>query len=118
MLPANRAISMLAGDAQVLMGVEAFHDTWDIGLLFFGLHLVVVGVLAYRSGFVPGVLAILVAAAGFGYAYDSVAAVLSGGSLQKIGAFTFVGELLLAIWLVSRPGGPVCAVERRTPERH
>ncbi|AQA24717.1 hypothetical protein BTZ20_1661 [Rhodococcus sp. MTM3W5.2] len=91
-------------DAQVLLGVEAFHDIWDIGLFFFGLHLLAFGTLAFRSGFVPRSLAVLVAVAGFGYAFDSVAAVLSGGSLQKIGAFTFIGELLLAIWLVAGPG--------------
>lgn len=93
-------------NAQVLLGVEAFHDTWDMGLFLFGLHLLVVGALAYRSGFVPRFLAVLVAVAGFGYAFDSVAAAASGGSLLKIGAFTFVGEFLLAIWLVARAGRP------------
>ncbi|MFC7447707.1 DUF4386 domain-containing protein [Rhodococcus daqingensis] len=93
-------------DAQVLLEVGAFHDIWDIGLFLFGLHLLVVGVLAFRSGFVPRFLAVLVAVAGFGYAFDSLAAVLSGGSLPKIGGFTFVGEFLLAIWLVAGPGRP------------
>lgn len=68
--------------------------------MLFGLHLLVVAHLAYRSGYVPRVLAALVAVAGLGYAFDSVAAVLVGDGAPTIAVFTFPGEVLLAVWLL------------------
>ncbi|MQA15067.1 MAG: DUF4386 family protein [Pseudonocardiaceae bacterium] len=86
--------------ARALLGVNAFGDIWDAGLVLFGLHLLVVGYLAYRSGYVPRFLGALLAIAGFGYAFDSLVAVLSASPSIKIGTFTFIGEFLLALWLV------------------
>jgi hypothetical protein len=83
-----------------LLRMEAFTQTWDAGLILFGLHLLIIGYLAYRSGYVPKVLGVLLAIAGLGYAFDGFAAVLFEGISIKIGSFTFVGEFLLAVWLV------------------
>ena len=41
----------------------------------------------------------LLVIAGAGYAFDTVAAVL-GLELSPVSAFTFLGELLLALWLL------------------
>jgi hypothetical protein len=90
---------------QALMGIETFRDTWNAGLVLFGLHLLLLGYLAYRSGYVPRIVGALLAVAGVGYVIDSLAAVLSPGSWPVLGTFTFVGELLLAIWLVVRGRG-------------
>lgn len=111
-------------DALVLAEVDAFYDVWDAGLLLFGLHLLVIAYLAYRSGFVPRWLGVLLAIAGTGYALDSVAAVMSGGSWPAISTFTFLGEPLLAFWLVLRgrhlvlgADVPASGPPRRTPAR-
>lgn len=88
--------------AQALLGINAFSDIWDAGFVLFGLHLLVLGYLAYRSGYVPKLLGGLLAIAGFGYAFDSLVAVLSPGFPIKVVTFTFIGELLLALWLVIR----------------
>lgn len=86
--------------AQAMLGVESYLDTWNAGLLLFGLHLLVIGWLAWRSGYVPRVLAALLAVAGVGYAFDSMAAVLMGHGAPTIAEFTFLGEVLLAVWLI------------------
>jgi hypothetical protein len=86
--------------AQALSGVNAFNDVWYVGQFLFGLHLLVIGYLAYRSGYVPRFLGVLLVVAGIGYAIDSLAAVLSPGSWTNISTFTFIGEFLLAVWLV------------------
>jgi hypothetical protein len=86
--------------AQALSGVNAFDDIWDAGLFLFGIHLLAIGYLAYRSGYVPRFLGVLLGIAGLGYAIDSLAAVLSQGSWTDISSFTFIGEFLLALWLV------------------
>ena len=86
--------------AQALSRIDAFTDIFDAGLVLFGFHLLVLGYLAYRSGFVPRFLGILLAVAGAGYVFDSLAEVLSHGSFPDLAAFTFIGEFLLALWLV------------------
>ncbi len=88
--------------AQALLRFSAFTDIWDAGLFLFGLHLLVIGFLAYRSGYVPKLLGVLLGIAGFGYTFDSVVAVFSSSPLIEVSTFTFVGEFLLALWLVIR----------------
>jgi Domain of unknown function (DUF4386) len=86
--------------AQALLEINAFTDLWHAGLLLFGLHLLAVGYLAYRSGYVPKFLGVLLAVAGLGYATDAFGVVLSRGTWTDVSAFTFIGEFLLALWLV------------------
>jgi hypothetical protein len=89
-------------DAQAMVGIAAFNDIWYVGQFLFGLHLLLIGYLAYRSGYVPRLLGALIAISGLGYAADSLGAVLSQGSWTDISAFTFIGEFLLALWLLIR----------------
>jgi len=89
-------------NAQALVGIGAFHDVWFVAQFLFGLHLLLIGYLAYRSGYVPRVLGGLLVISGLGYATDSLGAVLTQGAWTAISAFTFMGEFLLAIWLVIR----------------
>jgi hypothetical protein len=86
--------------AQALLGVNAFTDLWHAGLVLFGLHLVIIGYLAYRSSYVPRLLGVLLAIAGFGYVIDTFGVVLSQGTWTDVSSFTFIGEFLLALWLV------------------
>jgi hypothetical protein len=89
-------------NAQAMVGITAFNDIWYVGQLLFGLHLLLIGYLAYRSGYVPKLLGALIAISGLGYAADSLGAVLSPGGWTDITTFTFIGEFLLALWLVIR----------------
>jgi Domain of unknown function (DUF4386) len=89
-------------NAQAMLGISAFNDIWFVGQFLFGLHLLMIGYLAYRSGYVPRVLGALLAIAGLGYAADSLGSVLSSGSWTAISSFTFIGEFLLALWLLIR----------------
>ena len=98
-------LALLGADqlnAQAMVGITAFNDIWYVGQLLFGLHLLVIGYLAYRSGYLPRVLGVLLAISGLGYATDSLGAVLSQSPWTDISRFTFIGEFLLALWLVIR----------------
>jgi len=88
--------------AQVLLAINAFSDVWHAGLFLFGLHLLVVGYLAFKSGYVPKLIAVLVAIDGLSYAVDTFGTVLSSGPWTDTATFTFIGELLLGLWLVIR----------------
>jgi len=88
--------------AQALLSINAFSDIWHAGLFLFGLHLLVVGYLAFKSGYVPKLIAVLVVIDGLSYAVDTFGTVLSPGPWTDTATFTFIGELLLGLWLVIR----------------
>jgi hypothetical protein len=89
-------------NAQAMLEITTFNDIWYVGQFLFGLHLLLIGYLAYRSGYVPRLLGALIAISGLGYAADSLGTVLSQGSWTDISSFTFIGEFLLALWLLIR----------------
>jgi hypothetical protein len=86
--------------AQVMLSLNAFYAGWDAGLAIFGLHLVIVGYLILKSGSMPRILGLLVIIAGLGYTIDTVTALLLPGFGVTISLFTFIGELLLGLWLL------------------
>ena len=98
----SEAFSAAQNQARALSDVDAFHDLFSAGLVLFGAHLLLVGYLAYKSGFVPRLLAALVCVAGVGYAFDGFARVLSNGSAPAVATVTFLGEFLLGVWLLAR----------------
>jgi Domain of unknown function (DUF4386) len=99
----NPLLPLEQNQALVLLSTQHFKHVWDAGLLLFGVHLLLLGVLAWRSGYVPRWLGFLLLVAGIGYVFDSVAAIL--GNALRISSFTFLGEFLLTFclfWVASR----------------
>ncbi len=86
--------------AQVMLSLGAFKSGWDIGLVIFGVHLLVLGYVAFKSGFVPKWLGVLLGIAAFGYLTDSFGKLLIPNYNLTISTFTFVGEFLLIFWLL------------------
>lgn len=109
LMPAVRAIGALdgtagrtpdaAGAAAVMAHLDAFHTLWSRGLALFGLHLALLGLLAWRSR-VPRWISVLLGVAGAGYLIDGLGALLSGNYALDLGRFTFVGEVVLLGWLI------------------
>lgn len=90
--------------AQLQAQAMLFLDLYDGGLLiaqvFWGLWLLPLGWLVFKSGFLPRLLGILLIIACAGYLLDVVLGVLVPSAGAKIGQFTFLGEVLLPLWLV------------------
>jgi len=86
--------------AQVMSFLNAFSYGWDIGFVFFGLHLFVLGYLVFKSGYIPRILGVLLIIAGLGYLIDSFGKFLLPNYDATIAQFTFIGELLLMLWLL------------------
>ena len=80
--------------------VERYQELWDLALLVFGVHLVLVGVLCWRSGFVPRVIGVLLVLAGAAYFVDSVGVLVSSSYDVELATFLFVGEVALMVWLI------------------
>jgi hypothetical protein len=87
---------------EALHRIETFHLVWEAGLILFGLHLVLLGYLACRAAYAPRLLGWLLVIAGVGYVVDSVVALLAPGTVPELAVFTFVGEIWLFIWLLTR----------------
>lgn len=88
--------------AEALTKIHDFNDIWKISLILFGLHLVLIGYLACKSGYVPRVLGILLVIAGGGYLFDSLSGLLAANYSANIAAFTFIGEALFMLWLLAK----------------
>lgn len=93
--------------AQVMLFINAFSNGWVIGLVFFGFHLFVVGYLIFKSGFMPGIIGILLIMASIGYLIDSFAKILLYNYTDYETIFILivavpgvVGEVSLALWLL------------------
>ncbi|RBQ16342.1 DUF4386 domain-containing protein [Spongiactinospora rosea] len=94
------ALDLLDDPGQVLRAVESFTTIWHLGLLFFACHLLLIGYLGYRSGFMPRVIGILLVLAGLGYLGDGLGLLLVRNYSFNIALFTFVGEVVLIFWLL------------------
>ena len=70
------AVDLLGDPAQALLAVNAYDTIWHVGLILFGVHLLLIGALAYRSGYMPKIFGILLVIAGAGYLVDGFGAVL------------------------------------------
>jgi len=71
--------------------------------IFWGLWLLPMGYLVFKSGFLPRILGVLLMIGCLGYLIDSVTFFLSPSSYATISQFTdytWLGELLLALWLL------------------
>ncbi|MFG2109820.1 DUF4386 domain-containing protein [Micromonospora chersina] len=80
--------------------ITEFEEIWSLGLILFGVHLLMIGWLAWRSRTVPTWVAVLVAIAGAGYLTDSIGTLVSTTYAIQVAAVTFVGEVALMVWLL------------------
>jgi hypothetical protein len=98
---------------EALVRINGFQDIWSMSLLFFGAYLVILGCLAYISGYVPKFVGVFLVIAGIGYLVDSFGALLVANYSLKIGSITSVGEVVFMIWLLVKGRGVV--VRRMRP---
>jgi hypothetical protein len=77
-------------------------DIWNAGLVFFGVHLVLLGVLVRKAVYAPTILGVLLVIAGLGYAVTGFDGVMFPRSATNVAAYTFIGEVVLIFWLLLR----------------
>jgi hypothetical protein len=102
----------------VMASLASFDRVWAISLAFFGLHLLVLGVLLLRSAGFPRLLGVLVIVAGGGYLADSLVATLAPDLAFTPSALTFFGQAFLIFWLLRRairPDGRATEPDVATP---
>ena len=86
--------------AQVMLSLQVFRSHWYFGLLFFGIHLILLGYLVLRSKYIPKVLGMLLVIAGLGYMLTTLKPYLFPTINLDFAEYTFYGELLFMLWLL------------------
>ncbi|UGV41786.1 DUF4386 domain-containing protein [Methanococcoides orientis] len=86
--------------AQVMLSLNAFDQVWDIGFVFFGLHLSLLGYLVFKSDYIPRILGVLLMIAGLSYLIDYLTIFLFPSFDLAISQIFGWGELLFMIWLL------------------
>ncbi|SFS75480.1 DUF4386 domain-containing protein [Lutibacter maritimus] len=84
-----------------------FEKLWTVGLLFFGVHLIVLGYLAIKSTYIPKTLGVLLLLAAIGYIIDGLAKLFMSNYSDYKDVFevivimpSVIGEFSLAVWLL------------------
>lgn len=81
-----------------------FLDIYEHGFvlahIFFGLWLFPMGYLVIKSGFIPKVIGVFLLIAGVGYIVDFTLFFLFPTITVTVSDYTFVGEVLLLLWLL------------------
>ena len=86
--------------ALAMMFLDLHKQGIFIAQIFWGLWLFPLGILVFRSGFIPKVLGILLVIAGIGYLVDSLSFFLVPNLGISVSSVTFIGELLFLLWLL------------------
>src|SRR6266496_4416916 len=95
------ALQLITADGtQTMSFLKAFQSIWDKGLILFGFHLLVLGYLVFKSGYIPKWLGVFLVLAAVGYIVDGIGKTLTPDYNLNIAQFTFVGEVLLIFWLL------------------
>lgn len=96
---------------QVMLFIDAFNKMWSFGLILFGFHLLIIGKLILKSGFIPKILGILLLIAAFSYVIVNLLHVFFPQFEQTTVIIENIlilpmslGELALGIWLLIKGG--------------
>lgn len=86
--------------AEAMLSLNQFTHGWELGLIIFGFHLLFLGYLILKGGYMRNVLGILIILAALGYLIDGFGKLMSSDYTLTISMFTFIGELILIFWLL------------------
>ncbi len=87
---------------QVMLSLYAFRNGWSFAFFFFAIHLVFLGYLMFRSGYIPRIIGALIIIDGLGWLISTLKPYLYPNVHLDFIAFTYFGELVLLIWLLVR----------------
>jgi hypothetical protein len=90
--------------ALAMLFLEAYENVALIWGIFFGFHLLLLGYLVFRSGFLPRILGVLAALASLGYLADGIGNILlpqyKDFFATAVVVLALPGELLFTLWLL------------------
>jgi hypothetical protein len=93
------ALGVAGSNALVLVLFDLQHYGFLIAQIFFGLWLLPLGYLAYRSGMFPRALGVMLIAAGVCYLADMLVLFLAPGLGGQINAFLVIPPMIAELWM-------------------
>jgi hypothetical protein len=87
-------------NVQIMYLLKTFKSSWYFGLIFFGIHLGLLGYLVIKSGYIPALLGVLLIITGFGYLLTTLRPYLFPTINVDFAKYTFYGELVFMLWLL------------------
>ena len=92
----------------MMMLLQLHQHGFNIGIFFFSFHLLLLGYLVLKSGYVPRILGVLLLIASISYLVDSAGIILLSNYPELITNILalpmIVGELAFVLWLVFKGG--------------
>jgi hypothetical protein len=84
----------------VMLNLISFNLQWRFGLVFFGIYLLLLSYLTFKSSYVPKVIGAFLAVAAIGYLIDDLKYFFYPKVNTGFLWFTFFGELVFMFWLL------------------
>ncbi|MBN2614350.1 MAG: DUF4386 domain-containing protein [Bacteroidales bacterium] len=101
----------LPGDGWIMENFRLFQFTWSLGLIIFGVHLILIGILMKIHKKIPNVFWYLMLLAGFSYSLIHTLKIalpqiqeVTQSMETLLAAPMALGEILFAVWLVIKGG--------------
>jgi hypothetical protein len=94
------AFGVAGSNALVLLLLDMHHYGYLIAQIFFGLWLVPLGYLAYKSGMFPKALGVVLVVAGASYLVDMLAAFLVPDFGKQIHVFLAIPPTIAEVWML------------------
>jgi len=114
------SLSQSSREAGTMLALDAFNVTWLIGLVAFGIHLILIGAMILRSQMAHRALGAVLAVAGSAYIFDTAAYTLVENYSANADVFTaivavpaVIAEAAFTIWLLTRAGRNTAGNDRR-----
>lgn len=95
----------------VMLFLNVFENIWALGLIVFGLHLLLLGYLVYYSGYIPKILGVLLVIAAISYLFIDISKLILPQYEDFIRTMEIplslpmaIGELAFSFWLLIKGG--------------
>ena len=88
--------------AQINLLLHSFRYDYSLALVLFGIHLVLIGYLIFRSRYIPWWLGVILIINGFGWVINSLQPYLYPDAHLDFIFYTFFGEIVFMLWLLVR----------------
>jgi Domain of unknown function (DUF4386) len=89
-------------NSYAMIYLNAFKNHWYFGMIFFAIHLLLLGFLIIKSVYIPRILGILLIITGIGYLLTSLRPYLFPAINIDFAMFTFFSEIIFMLWLLFR----------------
>ena len=86
--------------AQVDLLLHTFRYDWSFSLIVFGVHLVLLGYLIFRSRYIPWIIGIIIVIDGLGWIVNCLQPYFYPTANLGFLFITFFGELIFMLWLL------------------